>query len=139
MFKIISFCFVLLLSNFAYGQTIDSIQIGSGGGFTGEITAYKIIKEKITKGKGLGALRYSESAVLSNKKLKKIKKGANEILKKNTTFNTPYTTYKFINVYTNGKKIELVWGDPAFKCPKEIQDYYTKVNKIIAKLKFKTI
>lgn len=131
----ILFVFTILYTT-ASGQSIDSIQIGSGGGFTGQITVYTVIKNKIYKGRGLGKIKYSEQAKLSCKNKGIIRKGAKKIIKKKISINSPSNTYKLITLYSKGKKTEIIWGDPSSPCPKEIEEYYDKVSKIISKLKF---
>ncbi len=132
------FCLFLFMSTFCMGQRIDSLTIGSGGGFTGQVTSYKVIKCKIYKGKGLAAIKYSEEAKLKRRSKKILNKGAKGLQKKNTSLNKPSNTYKFIRIYSKGKITEIVWGDPSPEIPKEVIDYYDKISEVIKNLKFTT-
>ena len=127
----------LFLSIACSGQVIDSAKIGSGGGFTGEVMIFKIVNRNIVKGRGIAKIKYLEKAKLTCSDARKINTGLKGILSSGVEFDFPYNTYKFIEIYSKGKKTRITWGDPSQELPKDIRENYDQINTILNKLKFK--
>src|SRR6187549_2787804 len=94
----------LLLSIVSRAQD-KFITVGSGGGFAGTATAYKITsKGKVFKGKGLGEITYTECAKIKRAKAKKYILQVSEQTQSNSQFNYPGNLYHFINYTENASE-----------------------------------
>lgn len=119
----------------SFAQSIDSVRIGNGGGFSGQVTVYKIVGKKIWKAQGLRT-PYSQHAKLNCKTRKQIKKDGRELLAQ-TPFDYPSNTYKWVELFSEGKSHRFVWGDPQFSPPHSVLSYYQYINQHITTLTFK--
>lgn len=117
-----------------YSQEIDSLKIGSGGGITGIVNLYKYENGKIYKGKGIVNFNYFESAFVKGKKKKKLQKACKSILKTGTDQNKPGNTYQFIEIYSKGKTLKLVWTNNDL--PTNILQNIETLKEIIKTLQF---
>jgi len=117
-------------------QTIDSIKIGNGGGFTGNASAYKISNQGIAKKSTLQPAKFGKPSKIKKSKYTKILKEAKTVLEQNEEFSKPFNTYKFVEIYSNGTSKKYTWGDPNFKTPVLIKRLYTDIMKTIATLNF---
>lgn len=126
----------LLYCFYSSAQSIDSVKVGNGGGFSGQTTVYKIVGKKIWKAQGIGSPQYVLSAKLRHKVCKHVKKEGKIILKE-TPFDEPSNTYKWLELFSEGKSYKYVWGDPRFTPPTSVLSYYQSLNELITTLTFK--
>ena len=129
---------LLSLSFLAQSQTVDSLKIGSGGGFSGQVQVTKITKGQALKGAGLVQIQYNSKACLKKKQYKQLEQIAEGLFSKTDGFDHPHNTNKFIEIYSKGQSKRYVWGDPSFTPPQEVLDLYNQANQLIASLKFKS-
>ena len=135
---------LLCINLIFYGQTIDSLKLGSGGGFAGTVTVYKYAKGKVLKGKGLTTISYTDRACICGKDKRNIVKIAQDLFNKDLNYNSPGNTYEFIEIYSKGKVVKLTWTKPMDSADSgnldplvlsKIED----IKNIFHKLKFKSI
>src|SRR4051812_36972654 len=98
-------------SSFLFAQQVDSVKMGTGGGFTGQATVYKIVGKKIGRAQGIPPVSYTQMAKLSCKESKQVKRGA-QSLENEPLFDHPFNTYKWIEIFYDGKSTKYQWGDP---------------------------
>lgn len=107
-------------SNCASDKGFKEIQFGTGGGFTGEVTSYRIKENgdvfKINSGEQDEQLIKSITA----EELKMIREKIANVPPQALHLNHPYNMYSFIKIDT----MNTVWGDPSYTIPKELQDLY---------------
>lgn len=129
--------FILLaFSSESFCQTIDSLKVGNGGGFSGQISVHKIVHRHVEKGVGIEMIQYTQQACLKKKSMRSLERSSLELLSKNFEFGHPSNTYKFIEIYSKGNKRRYVWGDPDFPAPKELLDLYQLMIQSLTSLKF---
>ena len=129
----------LLLSIVSRAQD-KFITVGSGGGFAGTATVYKITsKGKVFKGKGLGEIIYSESAKIKRAKAKKYIREVSKQTKSNSQFNHPGNLYYFIKYVEGVSEYIITWGDAQHPAPDYIQKLYQEINSTIGSAHFKPI
>lgn len=131
---ILCFIFSGLLAN---AQTLDSIKLSNGGGFSGQSTVYKITKKQVLKGTAKGSTMYTERAPLPCKQKKQLFKSAQKIETSNQEFNHPFNKSQSIELFSKAKSVRYTWGDPAHETPIMIQNYYDSTMIFIKTLKFK--
>jgi len=131
-------CFFLFVfhSSFLFSQDLDSIKVGSGGGFTNQATVYKIVQKKVWRAQGIASLSYTQMAKLRCREHKQIKKGA-QALRNEPTFDHPSNTYKWVEIFYEGKSSKFQWGDPLYPPSNSVLSYYQFLNQLIPTLTFK--
>lgn len=138
MIKILvaAFIFITFLSS---AQDIDSVKIGSGGGFTGSVLVYKFQQKRVLKGKGVAIIKYNEKAKICGGKRKSLIKSAQIVLNEGSPIDAPGNQYQFIEVYSKNKSIKLIWSTASENNinPNVLIQVHT-IKAIIQQLKFKT-
>ena len=127
----------LIIPFLAFSQQVDSVILGYGGGFTGQVTLYNISKCIIKKGIGLTDVKYLDSARLKRSTFKKILTHSKQVRNDISGFYNPYNMYRFIEIYTDRKLTKYTWGDPNLPPPEKVDSLYNQIITIISKLKFK--
>ena len=132
---------ILLLSckTILYSQSIDSVKYGSGGGFSGLITYYKIKPEGVYRGVGKVENRYQDKAKISSCKIKLLFKDLALNIKSFPNYIYPNNQYAFITIYAGQNEYKAVWdvwdmNDK--KMPENLIIIEKKINAFIKKLKF---
>jgi hypothetical protein len=129
----------LLLSIVSRAQD-KFITMGSGGGFAGTATVYKITsKGKVFKGKGIGEITYSESAKIKRAKAKKYIREVSKQTQSNSPFSYPGNLYYFIKYVEGASEYIITWGDAQHPVPESIQKLYQEINASIGSARFKPI
>lgn len=129
------FCLFLFSFSFCDAQTIDSLKIGSGGGFTGKATVFLIQNKKVYKAEGFAAPSFNQSSKLTCKQAKTIRKASLSLLKE-PVIDHPSNASKWIEVFAEGKTSKYLWGDPASPPSPTVLDYYQQILHIVYTLKF---
>lgn len=112
--------FISCSANNAIVKTsIEEIQFGSGGGFTGKEITYTLnSKGKLTEGgKDLKQIDLKKTLLLF-KLAKKLK---------TYSFNEPQNMYSFIVIQSKDNKNRIVWGLGSTKINKDVTDFYTQL------------
>ncbi len=117
-----------------------NITIGSGGGFAGTSTVYKITSSgKVFKGKGIGEIKYTECSKIKKAHALKYIQSVAEQTQSNEQFNHPGNLYYFFGYNENSKDRKVTWGDAEHPIPESIQKLYQEINTAISALRFKPI
>lgn len=128
---LLSFFILIMITSSCASQKIltqytgTTIVFGDGGGFTGQINEYTLSTDgKITVVKSLEG----DTVILSTIS----KKAAGEIFTKLSVsgldtldFKRPGNKYYFIREMSEGIKHEVVWGDPEYAVPQQVENLYT--------------
>ena len=130
LFFLSSIC-ILLLGCSPYGhkydKTLQKIIFGSGGGFTGKVTAYDLdINRKRLRKKG-----EEEEQKIKRKRIKHITRLLNKHEIPKLYFNKPYNNYKFIHLIYEEREIKYVWGDPKNPAPEALVELYEELVKLV--------
>jgi hypothetical protein len=86
------------------------------------------------KGKGMASIKYSEQAKITCKKRKKILTNAKSLLQEGMDINNPGNTYQFIEIYSKGKILKMVWHQTEISAVS--LQYIENIKEIIKNLKF---
>jgi len=117
-------------SNCASDKHFKEIKFGSGGGFTGAVTEYRLKENgdiyKSTSGEGDSQLLKSITAEELKLVREKLSRLNIDTLSK---INHPYNMYYFIQIDT----LKATWGDPSYSPPKELEDLYNYLNTTASK------
>jgi len=107
-----------------YEYRDTTIEFGSGGGFTGQVTEYYL--DATGNLKKIESLSATETNLGKIKKsnLKKIYKSLSELNFAKTDFDHPGNMYYFIREVNASSVNEVVWGSTDNQVPKEIQIFY---------------
>jgi hypothetical protein len=128
-----------LLSLFVQAQD-KVIVIGTGGGFSGAVTAYKITeKGEVFKGNGLAEIKYTLCAKIKKSKAKKLIQQASTEVEAIKDFNHPGNLYSFIAIESGNDKTRLTWGDNNNPTPEKIRVLHADILKAVSSLNYKPI
>jgi hypothetical protein len=107
-------------SNCSSDQPFKEIRFGEGGGFTGAVTEYRL-KENGDVYR-LNSAEQDEYLIksITADELKILRDKLSKVPKDALNMNHPYNVYRFIQIDTT----KIVWGDPSFTPPKELEDLY---------------
>lgn len=137
--KYICLLFILFYSIGSIGQE-KSITVGSGGGFAGGATVYKITSSgKVFKGKGIGEIKYTECSKIKKSKAHTYIQSVSDQTKSTSPFSHPGNLYYFMGYAEGTTERKVTWGDEAHAVPESIQKLYQEINTIIASLSYKPI
>ena len=124
----------------AHAQQGDALIAGSGGGFTGMVTAYKIFTDgKVYMGRGVAEIRYTECAKIRKAKAKKLLRRATQTLKDIAELNAPGNQYYFLATILQGKETKATWGAADGPAPAPLKDLYQEVQEMAASLTYRPI
>src|SRR5688572_2872475 len=119
--------FVLISSINANAQE-NFITVGSGGGFAGTVTTYKITpRGEIFRGKGLGDIKFTECAKIKKSAAKKWISSTSEKTSANLAFNHPGNLYYFLTYSEKGKVQTITWGDADHPVPDDVKKLYEDI------------
>src|SRR6218665_1523848 len=114
------------------------ITVGSGGGFTGAVTVYKITeKGEVFKG-GMGGI-FTECGAIRKSKARKFVKETTNVVQRAGDFNHPGNLYHFLSFKNEGQENKITWGSSQEVAPEGVTEVYKKLMDTIASLKFKPI
>jgi hypothetical protein len=117
-----------------------NITVGSGGGFAGTSTVYKITSSgKVFKGKGIGEIKFTECSKLKKAHALTYIQSVSKQTELNEPFNHPGNLYYFMGYAENSNVLKLTWGDAEHPVPESIQKLYQEINTAISSLHFKPI
>jgi len=130
------FVFVFTLPN-ASCQS-EYLVLGSGGGFTGVATQYKITKKgKVYKGTGVLGITYTREGKIKKSDARKLLKEADSL--SDTTFCHPGNIYYYIQKPGENDTLTYTWGEVHFEVPEPAGMLYKNAMGRIADLTFKPI
>ncbi len=136
--------YIFIILSFFYSITSHAqeknITIGSGGGFAGTATVYKITPSgKVFKGKGIGEIKYTECSKIKKALALKYIQLVSEQTQSNEQFNHPGNLYYFMGYAENTTNNKITWGDAEHPVSESIQKLYLEMNTAIRSLRFKPI
>jgi hypothetical protein len=137
--NIILIILLLFCKIMVYSQSIDSIKYGSGGGFSGLMTYYKIKPKEVFRGVGKVENIYQDKAKISSRKIKLLFKNLASNIISFPNYIYPNNQYAFIKIYAGQNEYKAVWdvwdmNDK--KIPENLKIIEKKINAFINNLKF---
>ena len=135
-------CFFTLI-NFVFIFTIAAqdkfITLGSGGGFAGTTTVYKVTpKGKVFKGAGIGDVEFSMCGKIRKTKARQIvKRVADEVTE--SSFDHPGNLFYFISYTEDNNERTFKWGDANHPVQEDVKKLYDEVLASINGIRFKPI
>jgi hypothetical protein len=116
------------------------VSIGSGGGFAGTATVYKVTpKGLIFKGDGIGDIKFTLCGKIKKSRAKSIIARVTEQTIAITDFSHPGNIYYFIGYTENEKQHAITWGNPDHPVPDEIRRLYEDVHALVKEVKYVAI
>ena len=132
--------FLLAACVTTWAQSGDGLIAGSGGGFTGMVTAYKIFLDgKVYKGKGVAEIQYTACASIRKGKARKLIRRATHTLNTAGEFDAPGNQYYFLTLVQSGKENKVTWGAADRPAPDSLRNLYQEVQGMAAGLKYKPL
>lgn len=131
--------FLLSIKITLFGQSIDSIKYGTGGGVSGLMTYYKIKPKGVFRGAGKVEKNYQDKANISSRKIKLLFKNLSKTIESFPNYIYPSNQYAFITLYAGQNEYKAVWdvwhmNDK--KMPENLIIIEKKINAFINNLKF---
>jgi hypothetical protein len=117
----------------------NPVVIGSGGGVTGAVTAFKITSRgEVFRGKGMVDIVYTECAGIRKSMARRFIKKVDELVRSSGGFNHPGNVYYFIGS-SEGAAPRITWGDPGQPPPQEVQNAFTEIVAAVGNLRYKPL
>jgi hypothetical protein len=115
------------------------VVVGTGGGITGAVTAFKITpRGEVFRGKGLVDIVYTECAGIKKSLARRLIKKVDGMVKSSGNFNHPGNVYYFIGLSEDPAQ-RITWGDPGKSPPPDVQEAYTEILAVVSKLRYKPL
>jgi hypothetical protein len=139
--KHFSLLIIIFLFSVIQGQAQKrTLTIGSGGGFSGAATIYKIAEDgKVWRGKGLGEIAFTECSKIKGKQARKFLNGTSTQVAGVAPMSYPGNMYYFISIIENGKENKITWGDTEHPAPEAVKNLYKDIQAAIVDLKYKPV
>ena len=139
MKRISLFLFAFLsLITFASAQE-KFVTVGSGGGFAGTATVYKVTpKGLVFKGNGIGDIKFDLCGKIKKARAKEIIARVNNHALAGK-FNHPGNLYYFITYSENGMEQTITWGDVNHPAPDEIKKLFEEINSSVSEIEYRPI
>lgn len=116
------------------------ISVGSGGGFAGTATVYKVTpKGEVFKGNGVGDIKFTLCGKIKKTRAKEIIAKVTDQARAASPFSHPGNLYYFIASTENGNEQTITWGDADHPVPEDVKKLYDEVQASVTTLKFKPI
>jgi hypothetical protein len=107
---------------------------GSGGGFTGKSTTFKLLESgEIYKTEGTQGATMLPMKPIKAKVAKAMFSAARELNLAEVSQNTPGNMYNYLELTVDGKPHRITWGDAENVVPQKVKDFYTLLNQLVLK------
>lgn len=107
-----------------YEYQNTKIVFGSGGGFTGQVMEYQLdARGNLKLIEGLSGAQ-TNLGKIKKSDLKKIYKTLSELNLSKMNINQPGNMYYFIKEVDSASINEVVWGNPDYDSPQDLQEFY---------------
>ena len=140
MRKIYLFTLITFVSSLTAAAQDKFITLGSGGGFTGNTTMYKVTPEgKVFKGTGIGDVQFSLCGKIKKATAKQMMTRVADQVNAATSFNHPGNLFYFIS-YTEGNNVRTIkWGDAEHPIQEDVKKLYEETLASVNGISFKPI
>ena len=116
------------------------VSLGSGGGFAGTVTVYKVTPNGLVfKGSGIGDINFDLCGKIKKTHAKKIIARVNDQANAVTEFNHPGNLYYFITYSDKQMQETISWGDADHPVPDEIKKLYEDIYASVSEIKYRPI
>lgn len=116
------------------------ITTGSGGGFAGTVTAYKISGNgEVFRGSGVGEITYTPCGKIRKTEAKKLIKIVADKALSSQPFSHPGNLYYFLSYTDDDNERTVTWGDANYPLPDDIKKVYDEVNTSISAIRCEPI
>ena len=135
------YLFALCLFFYSCGSvSSDFVSVGSGGGFAGTATVYKVTpKGEVFKGGGIGEIKFTQRGKIKKGQAKAIIAKVAEQARTTPPFSHPGNLYYFIESTENGAEKKITWGDADHTVPENVKRVYDEVDARVSTIKYKPI
>jgi hypothetical protein len=140
MRRIYLFALIHILVSFTALAQNKFISVGSGGGFVGTATVYKVTPNgKVFKGTGVGDIKFSLCGKIKKAKAKQIVTRVADQLDSATSFNHPGNLFYFISYTEDNNERTITWGDADHPIQADVKKLYEEVLASVNGVRFKPI
>lgn len=116
------------------------VSIGSGGGFAGTATVYKVTpKGLIFKGEGIGDIKFTLCGKIKRGRAKEIISEVIVQTRATKEFRHPGNMYYFIGYTENDNQKTITWGDADHQVPDKIKKLYEDVHASVNNIEYRPI
>jgi len=134
------FLFTFFVLIFSASAQDTFVSIGSGGGFAGTATVYKVTpKGLIFKGEGIGDIKFTLCGKIKKARAKQIISQVTDQARATTEFQHPGNLYYFIGYTENEKQQTITWGDADHPVSDEIEKLYEDVHATVRAINYRPI
>jgi len=115
----------------------EIISFGSGGGFTGEVKSYSILRngQMFKNGSEVSGVASGELTKLEDKIVDQLFLNFVNLKLAEIKLDDPGNMYRFINYKENGNIHRIQWGGMKEEVPKNIKTFYKILNQLATKNK----
>lgn len=140
MKRIYFFIITFFTCSFSAVAQDDFVSVGSGGGFAGTATVYKITpRGEVFKGNGVGDIKFTLCGKIKKAKAKQIIASITDQTRSASPFSYPGNLYYFMAYNKNSNEQAITWGDADHPAPEHIKKLYEEVQASVTAVKYKPI
>ncbi len=140
MLKIYLFTLITFILSFTAAAQDKFITLGSGGGFTGNTTMYKVtLKGEVFKGEGIGDVKFSLCGKIKIAKAEQMITQVADQVTAATSFNHPGNLFYFISYTEDNNVRTITWGDVEHPVQEDVKKLYDEVLASVNGVSFKPI
>ncbi|HEX6227341.1 MAG TPA: hypothetical protein VFZ52_23150 [Chryseolinea sp.] len=134
------FVSIFLISSFTVSAQDKFISVGSGGGFAGTSTVFKVMPNGIIfKGTGIGEVKFSLCGRIKKGEAKQMVKRVAQQVEAATDFNHPGNLFYFISYTEDNNKRTITWGDADHPVQGDLKKLYDEVLASVNDVSFRPI
>lgn len=136
------FAFIPFILSFSVAAQSKFISVGSGGGFAGTATVYKVLPSgKVLKGAGVGVgdVKFSHCGKIKKGKARQMVERVADQLNSGTPFNHPGNLFYFISYTEDNNQRTIRWGDTDHPIQEDVKKLYEEVLASVNGVRFKPI
>lgn len=140
MLKIYLFTLITFILSFTAAAQDKFITLGSGGGFTGSTTMYKVTpKGEVFKGAGIGDVQFTLCGKIKIAKAEQMITQVADQVSAATSFNHPGNLFYFISYTEDNNVRTITWGDVEHPVQEDVKKLYDEVLASVNGVSFKPI
>ena len=139
MYRIQFFSFLFIFFSITVVAQEKFITVGSGGGFAGTATVYKITTDgKVFKGNGIADIKFTECGKIKKTKAKEFVSQVSQQVNAKT-FSHPGNLFYFISFTESNNERTITWGDADHPVQADVKKIYEEVLASVSIIRYKPI
>lgn len=113
----------------------EIISFGNGGGFSGKVNKYHLLRNGQMFSQSMGAENADEMSPLDDRLVDQLFLNIINLKIPEMSLDDPGNMYRYITYKENGNEHKITWGGKNVEVPQPIKDFYRTLNQLAIKNK----